>query len=170
VGQASGLRRLSEPPVLMPPNLTISKVGPSSATILENLFQYYLHDMSEWFDIDSYDLSTIWKSDVYLATFDDTPAAFALIGPASDDPTAQDVHEFFVLRKFRRSRIGYQLASHVWNDRRGEWRVRVLEANAAAVSFWRTTISTYSHGSYQEDQRTVNDRPWRFFRFTSEAA
>ncbi len=162
--------------------LSISKTGPESDTVLRNLFEHYLHDMSEWFEIDtnpdgsySYDTSQIWKNnyEAYLARVDDSIAGFALVGSAAEwlgDASARDVHEFFILRRFRRRSVGLKMVTLIWSERPGEWLVRVLEANAPAVLFWRTAVSTHSHGSYQEEERIVNGRPWRFFRFVSTGA
>ena len=59
------------------------------------------------------------------------------------------------------------MATLLWNEHPGEWLVRVLELNAPAVAFWRSAISSYSGGSYDEEGRMVNGLPWRFFRFVS---
>jgi|SRR5580704_14888486 predicted acetyltransferase len=161
------------------PNLLISKIGPQSEVVLRNLFEVNLHDMSEWFELDtqadgsySYDTSSIWKKgyDAYLAKVGDSIAGFALVGSAVEwlgDIGAQDVHEFFVIPGFRRSGCGLRMATLLWNERPGEWLVRVLELNAPGVLFWRTAISGHSRGSYVEEGRIVKGRAWRFFRFVS---
>lgn len=162
----------------MPPsNFILSKIGPESEILLRNLFQYYLHDMAEWFEIDtqadgsySYDISKIWENghDAYVAKVGDSLAGFAIVGSAAEwlgDAGAHDVHEFFVIRRHRRSGCGQRMASLLWNERPGGWLVRVLELNAPAVLFWRTAISSHSGGAYEEEGRLVNGRPWRFFRF-----
>src|SRR5580693_3847056 len=135
---------------MAPSNFSIAKIGPESEVVLRNLFQYYLHDMAEWFEVDTqadgsylYDTSSIWTKgyDAYLAKVGDFPAGFALVGPAAewlDDAGARDVHEFFVIRRFRRNGFGQTLAMLLWNEHPGKWLVRVLEANAPAVLFWRT--------------------------------
>ena len=164
---------------MTPSHLSISKIGPESQIVLRNLFEHYIHDMSEWFGMDtqadgsySYDTSTIWENgyDAYLAKVGDSLAGFALIGSAVKwgSVGGHDVHEFFVLRRFRRSGCGHRMATLLWNERPGEWLVRVLEANAPAVLFWRTAISSHSRGSHKEETRMVNGRPWRFFRFVSK--
>jgi predicted acetyltransferase len=159
--------------------LSVSKIGPESDVLLRNLFEHYIHDMAEWFEIDtkadgsySYDTSVIWHSgyDAYLAKIGDSIAGFALVGSAAEwlgDIPAHDMREFFVIRRFRRSGLGERMATLVWNERPGEWLVRVLELNAPAVLFWRSAISRHSHDSYAEEGRLVNGRPWRFFRFAS---
>jgi predicted acetyltransferase len=140
--------------------------------------------MSEWFELDAgadgrypYDTAPVWAKgyDVYLAKVGESLAGFALIGSASEwlgdvgahDVGAHDVDEFFIMRKFRRRGLGRSVATFLWNQHPGEWLVRVLEANAPAVAFWRGAISSYSAGSYREARHIVNGRPWRFFRFLS---
>jgi predicted acetyltransferase len=167
---------------MSPSNLLISKIGLESRVVLRNLFEHYLHDMAEWLEFDtnadgsySYDTSLVWEKgyDAYLAKVGDSIAGFALVGSATEwlgGIGAHDVHEFFVIRRFRRSGIGQRMATLLWNERPGEWLVRVFEANPPAVPFWRTAISSYSCGSYKEERHIVNGRPWRFFRFLSNGA
>jgi predicted acetyltransferase len=164
---------------MSPSSLSISKMGPESDVLLRNLFEHYIHDMAEWFEIDtkpdgsySYDTSQVWENgyDAYLATAGNSIVGFALVGSAIEwlgDVGAHDVHEFFVIRRFRRSGFGRRMATHLWNERPGEWLVRVLESNVHAVRFWRTTISGHVHGSYAEEGRIVHGRPWLYFRFVS---
>ena len=173
---------LELPAFMLPVNLTISKIGPDSDALLQNLFEHYCYDMSEWFDVDtgpdgrySYDTSSVWANgyEVYLARVGDSIAGFALIGSAAEwlgEIDSHDVHEFFILRKFRRRGRGKSMTTFLWNAHPGTWLVRVLEANAPAVLFWRDAISRYSGGSYLEEPRIVNERPWRFFRFESADA
>ena len=160
-------------------SLFISKIGPESDVLLRNLFEHYVYDMAEWFEIDtkadgsySYDTSVVWKNgdNAYIAKVDDSIAGFAIVGSAGEwlgDSDAFDVHEFFVIRRFRRRGFGQRMATLLWNERPGEWLVRVLESNTPAALFWRTAIASYSHGSYAEEGWIVNARPWVFFRFIS---
>lgn len=154
---------------MSPSNVSISKIGPESEVVLQGLMDLYLRDMAEWFEIDSYDISALWRNgyDVYLANVRDSLAGFAIVGSVEG---AHDVHEFFVTRAFRRGGVGQRMATLLWDERPGEWLVRVLEANAGAVVFWRTAIEKYSGGSYAEEGRSVKGRPWRFFTFTATQA
>jgi predicted acetyltransferase len=97
--------------------------------------------MAEWFEFDAataYDSSFQWERGciAYLATLDERPAGFALIGPA-EGGAIHDVHEFFVLPESQRSGVGRAMAVRVWDEHAGEWRVRVIEANSSATAFWR---------------------------------
>lgn len=109
-----------------PPNLVILNIGPESDVLLRNLFEHYCHDMSEWFALDtgadgrySYDTASVWEKeyDAYLANVGDSIAGFALIGSGGEwlgdigAHDVHDVHEFFVLRKFRRHGVGRSMAT-----------------------------------------------------------
>ena len=165
--------------MLPAPDLAISRIGPEADVLLRNLFEHYCHDMSEWFEFDtepdgsySHDTASVWAGEygAYLAKIGSSIAGFALIGSGRrwlGDIAARDVHEFFVMRKFRRRGVGQRMATLLWNEHPGEWLVRVFEANTPAVLFWRDAISRYSLGSYREEQRVIDGRPWRFFRFVS---
>src|SRR5215467_1975859 len=159
--------------------VSISRMGPESDVVLRDLFEHYIHDMAEWFDIDtkadgsySYDTSALWRDGcrAYLARIGDSIAGFAVVGSAVQwlgDVGACDVREFFIIRRFRRSGLGLTMATLLWNERPGEWLVRVLQSNVPAVLFWRPAISGYSQGSYTEESRNIDGRAWRFFRFAS---
>jgi predicted acetyltransferase len=158
-------------------DLAISKIGRESDVLLRNLFEHYMHDMAEWFEIDTqadgsygYDTSSVWARgyDVYLAKVGGAIAGFALVGPAAEwlgGASGHDVHEFFVIRRYRRGGIGRRMAALLWDERPGPWLVRVLEANAPAVGFWRAAIAGYTGGSFEEERREVNGRAWLFLRF-----
>jgi len=157
--------------------LTISRIPAESDLVLRNLFEYYVHDMGEWFAVEtkadgsySYDTSAVWKAgcDAYLATVGDSIAGFAIVGSAAawlGDSGAHEIREFFILRRFRRCGWGGKLAGIVWNQRPGAWLVRVLAANSPALAFWRAAIDEHSQGQYEEEERIVNGQSWRFFRF-----
>jgi hypothetical protein len=63
------------------------------------------------------------------------------------------------MRRFRHRGVGRSMATFLWNEHPGEWLVRVLEANAPALTFWRGEISIYSHGLYREDPTSSMDVP-----------
>lgn len=155
---------------------TISRIGPGSDVLLRNLFEHYIHDMAEWFEIDtkadgsySYDTSLIWERgyDVWLAKAGDSIAGFAIVGSASapGGNSAHDMREFFVIRRFRRNGFGDKMAAALWENYSGDWLIRVLQLNAPAAMFWRAVVSLQSQSSYSEEVVMVNGRPWIYFRF-----
>jgi predicted acetyltransferase len=164
-------------------HIDLERIGRESDPVLRNLFELYLHDMAEWFRFDTgadgrygYDTeAAVWAPgyEVFLARSDGVLAGFAIVGAAPEwyeHPEVEDVHEFFVIRKFRHAGVGQHMATMLWDRTPGEWLVRVFEANQPAVPFWRSTIAAYTDGAYLEERRLRNDRPWRFFRFRSRAS
>jgi len=163
-------------------DLTVERIDESSNEIVANLFEYYLHDMAEWFLFDigdngryGYDLSRHWQrgDEFYLARSAGHLAGFALIGSAKpwlQGGDGHDVEEFFVLRRYRHSGIAEALAKHVWNVHPGHWLVRVYERNLPAIPFWRKAISRYTQDRQIEERRIVNGKAWSFFHFKSNAA
>ena len=161
------------------PVLTVTRVGRESDTILRNLASHYMHDMAEWFLFDPdadgayrYDTSKHWErgDHIYLARMDGALAGFAIVGPTQpfiDDPAAHDVGEFFVVRRYRRHRVGERLAHAVWNAEPGRWLVRVFEGNKPAIPFWRDVIGRYTEHRDVEERRFHNNKWWAFFTFTN---
>jgi predicted acetyltransferase len=161
---------------------TFDRVGPKSDAVLRNLYEHYVHDMSEWLGIDvrpdgafGHDTSPLWEGEhaVFLARSGDALAGFGVVGSAGawlDDPAVRDVKDFFVLRRYRHQGLGDALAAHLWGAFRGPWLVRVFTGNRPALSFWRRVVAAYTGGGY--DERTVSNgrRDWIHLRFDSAAA
>ena len=62
-----------------------------------------------------------------------------------------DMAEFFVMRKYRRGGIGATVTRDVFARFPGEWQVRQMRENAAAVEFWRSAIPVpYDEGTTDE--------------------
>ena len=51
-----------------------------------------------------------------------------------------DMSEFFVMRKYRRSGTGREAARRVFALFPGAWQVRQLHGNDAATAFWRAVV------------------------------
>jgi len=163
----------------LPSGYRIEQVDASADAVLRNLYEFYLHDMAEWFLFDTteegsyqHQTETIWQlgDRVYLLYFDKIPVGFALVGSADEylnRSGVHDMHDFFVARRHRRLGVGRAFASHLFNAHPGEWLVRVFQGNRPAVPFWRAAISRYAGGPLQEEVRTVTDRPWSYFTFGS---
>jgi len=155
------------------------RVGPEADAILRNLYEHYVHDMSEWLGIDvrsdgafGHDTSPLWQGDhaVYLARSGDVLAGFGVMGSAErwlGDPTIRDVKDFFVLRRYRHQGLGEELAAHLWDAARAAWLVRVSTANGPALSFWRRVVRRYTGGRYDESAVTDAGRDWVRLRFDS---
>ena len=161
-------------------DIRIRRVGSAADTALRNLFEHYLHDMAEWFELDTneegayaYPTEEIWAHDltVFLAYSGVIPVAFALVDAAGSrvpGSNARDLKEFFVVRRHRRSGVGRTFAAYVWNQFPGEWLVRVYQGNRPAMPFWRRVIGDYTGGRFRESTVDANGRAWSYFTFSSD--
>ncbi len=69
-------------------------------------------------------------------------AGFAVVSPwsALDRPLDRSVAEFFVLRKYRRARVGMRAGKLIFERFPGRWEVPVASYNRPALPFWRKTV------------------------------
>ena len=159
--------------------IAFERIGVEQDAILRNLYQLYIHDMSEWLDFEVagdgrfvFDTGPIWQGDsaVYLARFAGALAGFAVVcsaRPWLGRQAARDVKDLFVLRRHRRHGVGRALARHLWREVPGEWLVRVLAANEPAVPFWRGVVGDFKGDAFEESAVESRGRAWIHLRFDS---
>jgi predicted acetyltransferase len=82
------------------------------------------------------------KRHPFLVRADCRLAGFALIGQIGVDPVTWDMGEFFILRKYRRSGLGRQVAYALFDGFAEDWEVRELPSNTMAQAFWRRASPT----------------------------
>ena len=175
-------RAMAEEHALREPNaVSIQRIGPEAAALLSNLLELYIHDLSEVFPVKlgpdgrfGYDKLPIYWSEphgrfAFLITCGGEIAGFALVtrgSPATSDPTDLDLAEFFVLRSYRRSGVGRRAAGLLWDQVRGNWVVRVSDANGAGLHFWRDVVREYA-GDCVETPRSEPPHGWTVFTLAS---
>jgi len=155
----------------------------ADSTLLSNLLELYMHDLSEAFpSIElkpdgrfGYDkLALYWSKPEchfpFLIKCDARIVGFALAtrgSPATDDPNVFDVAEFFVIRRYRRSGVGQRAVALLWNRLPGRWIVRVSEGNPGALAFWVGVIAKFTSGAATEIKLPGNPHAWRVFSFAA---
>jgi predicted acetyltransferase len=161
---------------------TFEHVERNRDATLRNLYEHYVHDMSEWLGIDArddgafgFDTAPLWRDNysVYFAKVDHSLAGFGVVGPAQrwlGHADVRDMKDLFVLRRFRRQGIASAFAVHLWNEFPGEWLIRVLVANKPALPFWRRAVRNYMQGHFEErnlHERGTDgvERDWVHLRF-----
>lgn len=162
--------------------IALHAAGPEDASLLENLLELYLHDLSEVFLIElgadgrfGYEtLALYWAEPerrfAFLIKSGERVAGFVLVtrgSPVSDDPNVLDVAEFFVLRRYRREGVGRRAASLLWERMPGDWIVRVSTGNRGALPFWRSVIAEFTRGDFTEWERAGTPHDWRVFSFNT---
>jgi predicted acetyltransferase len=165
-------------------SLEIAVAKAEEMSVIDNLFQLYVHDFSElWQGSNRGELSDGGRFEPYpyLASYwqeegrvpllfrvEGRLAGFALINrvPHSDATLDHNMAEFFVVRKHRRAGCGRRAASMIFDRYPGIWEAAVARANVGALAFWRRTIFTHSKvRAIEEIDR--NDANWNgpIFRF-----
>lgn len=166
-------------------NVTLEPATEDAAPVLENLLSLYVHDMSEFLPIAvredgrfAYDWLPLYWSEpdrrfAFLIRTGGRLAGFVLVtrgSPAVDDPECLDVAEFFVLRGYRRTRVGERAATALFERLPGDWVVRVSAANGPGLGFWRRIIGTYTRGRFAERETPGDPHGWHVFTFASGQA
>jgi len=143
--------------------------------IVENLFTYYVYDLSEsgqWpcghDGLYSYNpalLEPYWSDDhhwPWLIYSDDELAGFCLLRRYPDNPERFDIDQFFVLRKFKGQGVGKEAFHLAVKGLPGLWQTRVLLENTPALNFWRSAINSLTQGHYEERVMLDRDLPMHF--------
>jgi predicted acetyltransferase len=146
-------------------NLEIIETTQADEALIRSLYQFYMYDFSEMvgFDVDSSgrfdesDLDGCWIDPwrhVFLLRVDGQVAGLALVYVLRERPVNPEdltaMAEFFVMRKFRKQRVGATFAMMLFDRFPGRWRVSQLEQNTGAVVFWRKVIGEYTQGNYED--------------------
>jgi predicted acetyltransferase len=163
-------------------NVTLERATERDATLLANLLELYIHDLSDVFPVElgvdgrfGYgSLPLFWSRPdthfAFLFRLDSRIAGCALVtrgSPATSDSQDLDLAEFFVLRSCRRSGVGRIAASWLFDHLPGHWVVRVSETNSAAVLFWEHTISRYTNGTGSKSLRPGKHHQFQVHSFRS---
>ncbi|MGZ6019865.1 MAG: GNAT family N-acetyltransferase [Phenylobacterium sp.] len=153
------------------PKVELEVCGAGKRATLENLFQLYTHDFSDFWAgraegelqedgrfapypyLDSY-----WSDGdrtPYLIRADGHLAGFALVNRVSHSGLPLDwaVAEFFVVRKHRRGGVGCAAATRAIRARPGLWEMAVARKNTAALPFWRRVAQAIAGPSVEEIDR-----------------
>ncbi len=153
-------------------NIELAEATLAEKPVLANLFQLYVYDFTEYTDADIEPdgrfsapyLDSFWSEPgrvPFLARVDGALAGFALVMRGSHltgGPDVTDMDEFFVMRRYRRSGVGSEVARRIFERFPGRWEVREMRNNTPAQAFWRTVISRYTGGRFKE--RAWDDERW----------
>jgi predicted acetyltransferase len=148
--------------------VTLADVPVTRRVIIANLMQLYLHDFSEFAAIGTdhgevaadgrfvYDwLGSYWQDAGRVPLTiqaDGQLAGFTLVNrwSALNRPLDQSVAEFFVLRKYRRAKVGSRAAKLLFERFPGRWEVPVAWYNKPALAFWRKSVAAAIDGTVEE--------------------
>ncbi|MDR0227517.1 MAG: hypothetical protein LBI72_00380 [Flavobacteriaceae bacterium] len=160
--------------------LQIDRVKIEEKQTLRNLMQLYKYDFSEYDpeDVDLFGLYDYPYLDyyfvepdrfAYLIRIEGVLAGFVLVrytGEVKENIAVVEMVEYFILKKFRRNRIGSKVAKIIFNKHEGYWKVAVLESNIDAFCFWKKVITELKGNDFQE--KTEDEWNGKVFMFKNE--
>ena len=186
VGRSSGFQAgmMTKNAERSPGHLEVIPAAPEQEPILANLLELYVHDFSEFHEVElgqdgrfGYrNLPLYWRDaerHPFLVMLDGNPAGFVLVKQGSEisgDASIWDVAECFVVRGHRRRGIGTEIAHEVWRRFPGRWEVRVMDSNHAGRRFWERAILEFSGGAVRETRFEKGGELWRVFSLESPRA
>ncbi|MDO6704987.1 GNAT family N-acetyltransferase [Photobacterium sp. 1_MG-2023] len=158
--------------------ISLNQISGSERPVLENLFSFYMYELSAFIPLKlnahGHYVANPKHLDPYWQVPDHTPywivcdgelAGFALVRKYPDHPAVYDMDQFFILRKFHGKGIGMRAFQALISRHPGQWQIRVLQENHAALSFWRKTVTRLVGQSFSLRLETDVDLEMHFFRF-----
>jgi predicted acetyltransferase len=133
--------------------------------ILDNLYQFYLYDFSEFVGIPVGRFGLFltgetdgcctegWRHPFFIRA-DGELVGFVIVDRHSEHPTSDqtenEIAQFFVMRSVRRQGIGQRAAILTFEQFPGAWVVKEMGENTGAIAFWRKLIDQYTGGHYTD--------------------
>jgi predicted acetyltransferase len=159
--------------------IAIAKANMDDKPIIRNLLQLYLYDFSE-FDMEDVDDHGLYEYYLYLDHYwteegrypflirvEDNLAGFVFVRQVGITGSGENIYsiaEFFVMKKYRRTGVGKQVAHRLFDMFSGIWKVGQIEGNHPAQVFWRKNISEYTKNDFDEIREGDWDGPIQRFR------
>ncbi|MFH2054765.1 MAG: GNAT family N-acetyltransferase [bacterium] len=141
--------------------------------VLWRLMQLYLYDFTE---VEPCDVETSGEYEYpyfdnywtdpdrhpFFIEVDGKLAGFVLIcgwTALPENESGRSIAEFFVMRRYRRRKIGSTAALLAFGMFPGRWEIRETKHNYPAQTFWRELINEYMSGAYLE--KVLDNDQWR---------
>ena len=154
----------------------------SAATVddlprIENLMQFYNHDMSEWYPVPFGDhgMYTLRPKQPYWARpgvkpfigrVDGQLAGFAVVDDEVTDPASQfNMGYFFVARRYRSLGLGRRWVADVLNRFPGRWEIVHYAGNQPAARFWPKAIAGAGASGRVSRHSVLDDMPSITYQF-----
>jgi predicted acetyltransferase len=141
-------------------NILIVDVLPEDENILQNMFEFYDYEFSQYLDFEVNKDGLFRKAPVSMYISDnrfkshfikshEKLLGFVIVKKTDNKPSFE-IEQFFVLNKYNGKGVGKQAAFKIFDQYRGDWKVTQIEKNYSAQAFWRNVIKNYTNNSYSE--------------------
>ena len=144
-------------------DITLHLMSVQEKPLLTRLMELYSYEFTRYSDDDISEfgyygyahIDDYWNEDgrfPYLIRVDGKIAGFALICPHCDyrkEKNARCFGEFFVMLKYRRMGVGYEVASRLFDMHPGPWEICYWPNNLPASKFWQIVVERYTNNRYE---------------------
>jgi predicted acetyltransferase len=162
-------------------HIEVIRAAPDEEAILANLLELYVHDFSEFNDIElgedgrfGYEsLPLYWREPdrhPFLVRMNGKLAGLVLVKRGFGlfrQPDDLGHAEFFIVRGYRRRGIGTGTAYEVWRRFPGPWEVRVMDSNHSAHQFRERAIAEFAREAIPSVRVEKSGKGWRVFSLES---
>lgn len=160
--------------------MNVQLIRANNSRLIENLFQYYIYDMSEFIGLQptpegTYlyeealsDVREYWNLPEhypYLIYADKILAGFCLVRKFPYEENRYDMGQFFVLKASKGRGIGKQAFRLAVEKHPGNWLVRMLPENTPAQQFWPKVIASVTAGEVVKSFERYRSTEMDFLRF-----
>ena len=151
--------------------VTVRRAEAVDATVLRNMLELYLHDLSEFWPYElnehgCYGYSSLdyyWREAqyaAYLFLVNGCLAGFALVNNDVCFSTNERwMAQFFIVKRYRLNGIATEAARQIFDLMPGKWEVGQIPLNRGAQIFWHKTIAHYTNGNFSEE--ILDNDIWR---------
>jgi len=148
-------------------NVRIEKIQSKDKSILQNLFQLYMHDITANLPMDvnehglfEYNYIDFYFTEenryAYLIYVNDQIAGFALIDDQfmvldqlNSNPS-YDFSEIFILNAYKKKGYGEIVARLIFDMHRGDWEIRPVPRSDGAKKFWLRVVAEYTNNVFKQ--------------------
>ncbi len=149
--------------------ISLIRVKKDEEAVLHNLMQFYIYEFNKYIPLKlemngsykNFNLERYWDDPNYHAYFvklHEEYIGFALVASSAEN-SPNVIEEFFIIQKYKGHGYGKEVAQNLFNMFPGKWRISQIEKNLPAKAFWRSVISNYTNGKFEEsideNQRTI---------------
>lgn len=157
----------------------LEEIKEENKNIFNNLFELYQYDFSEYYLDDVNDdglyghykyIDEYFKDDTrhaYYIKVDGKYTGFVLINRITFvEKNANTIAEFFILKKYRRQKLGTDIALDIFNRFKGKWELRVLNKNDRGLEFWKKVIEN-NFKKIKKHHVVNNNEEWLVYTFSN---
>lgn len=154
-------------------NIKLIRIESKDKSILQNLFQLYMHDITAslamdvnqhgLFEYDYIDYYFIEKNRyAYLIYIDDKIGGFVLVDDdfmvldKYKDVPCYNLSEMFILNAYKKKGYGEIVVNRIFEMYKGNWEIRPVPRSEGAKRFWIKVVKNYTNDKFIENYPKPN--------------